>query len=63
MLELDIVLQRFMDQHFDGLTLAELSAFDDMLAMPDNEFWNVLHMKNLHFKNAAQQSIILKINT
>ena len=62
MLELDIVLQRFMAQHFDGLTLDELSAFDVMLELPDNEFWDVLQMKNLHLKSKEQQSIIDKIH-
>jgi antitoxin CptB len=62
MLELDIVLQRFMAQHFNDLTLDELSAFDVMLELPDNEFWDVLQMKNLHLKSKAQQSIVDKIH-
>ena len=62
MLELDIVLQRFMAQHFNDLTLDELSAFDVMLELPDNEFWDVLQMKNLQLKSKAQQSIIDKIH-
>ena len=67
MLELDIVLQRFMAQHFNDLTLDELSAFDVMLELPDNEFWSLLQMKNLHLKSQdlkikAQQSIIDKIH-
>lgn len=62
MLELDIVLQRFMAQHFNELTLDELSAFDVMLALPDNEFWDVLQFKNLHLKSKAQQSIVDKIH-
>ena len=62
MLELDIVLQRFMAQHFNDLTLDELSAFDVMLELPDNEFWDVLQMKNLQLKSKAQQTIIDKIH-
>lgn len=67
MLELDIVLQRFMVKHFNDLTLDELSAFDVILELPDNEFWSALQMKNLHLnshdlKIKAQQSIIDKIN-
>ena len=72
MLELDIVLQRFMAQHFNDLTLDELSAFDVMLELPDNEFWDVLQMKSVHLKSQdsktqdskiiAQQSIINKIH-
>ena len=62
MLELDMVLQRFMAQHFNDLTLDELSAFDVMLELPDTEFWDVLQMKNLQLKSKAQQTIIDKIH-
>lgn len=48
LLELDIVLQAFVSQQFDTLTLAELQAFDAMLALPDNEFWDLINAsKNL----------------
>lgn len=62
MLELDIVLQRFVADYFYALTLDELYAFDTLLAMPDNDLWNTLQFKNLHIKNAAQQSVIDKLN-
>jgi antitoxin CptB len=62
MLELDIVLQHFIAQHFSHLTLAELQAFDEMLEMPDNDLWNALQFKNLHLKSAAQQSIMDKLH-
>jgi len=62
MLELDIVLQAFIAQSFDQLTMAELHAFDELLSMPDNELWQVLGMKNLKVKNAHQQSIIQKLS-
>jgi antitoxin CptB len=62
MLELDIVLQRFIAQHFNHLSLAELQAFDAMLEMPDNDLWNALQLKNLHLKSAEQQSIIDKLH-
>lgn len=42
MLELDIVLQRFVATWFDGLTLAEMAQFDDLLEMPDNHFWDLI---------------------
>lgn len=60
MLELDIVLQRFVAQYFNQMTLIELQTFDDLLDLPDNELWNVLKMKNLHLKSEIQQSIIDK---
>jgi antitoxin CptB len=62
MLELDIVLQHFIAQHFSHLTLAELQAFDEMLEMPDNDLWNALQFKNLHLKSAEQQSIMDKLH-
>lgn len=62
MLELDIVLQAFIAQYFDQLTMAELHAFDELLSMPDNELWQVLGMKNLKVKNEHQQSIIEKLS-
>lgn len=42
MLELDIVLQRFVATYFNGLTLAEMGQFDDLLALPDNVFWDLI---------------------
>lgn len=62
MLELDIVLQKFVSQHFNQLTMDELQAFDAMLGLPDNEFWKVLHLKNLRLKNKYQQSVIEKLH-
>jgi antitoxin CptB len=62
MLELDIVLQQFVTQHFYALTLEELHALDTLLAMPDNDLWNTLQFKNLHVKDAAQQSVIDKLH-
>ncbi len=62
MLELDIVLQRFVEQYFNELTMPELQAFDEMLAMTDKELWQVLQMKNLRPKSVDQQSIIDKLH-
>jgi antitoxin CptB len=62
MLELDIVLQRFLAQHFNGLTNEELSAFDGLLALPDNEFWRVLQTNQKDTNNAALQAVVQKIN-
>lgn len=68
LLELDIVLQNFVQHHYDALTLAELEVFDTLLAMPDNEFWalisniNPMHQAfgaNEHARNA----MIYKIKT
>lgn len=66
LLELDIVLQRFIARHFDDLNTQELVAFDALLALPDNDFWNLISNNNLQKndgKDAVQQSIINKINS
>lgn len=61
MLELDIVLQRFIDQHFGDLTLAQLSAFDDLLALPDNDFWALLSSSKTMPKDADIVAVLNKI--
>ena len=42
LLELDIVLVRFIDQHFGQLTVAEKSEFNALLALPDNDLWDII---------------------
>ena len=42
MLELDIVLQRFVSEHFGSLTMAEMSQLDTLLELPDNVFWELI---------------------
>ncbi len=42
MLELDIVLQRFVSEHFNGLTLAEMAQLDALLELPDGVFWELI---------------------
>lgn len=42
MLELDIVLARFMDQNFERLTPQEVEAFKDLLAYSDPDLWGLI---------------------
>lgn len=42
MLELDIVLQRFVSEQFGSLTLAEMEQLDALLELPDNVFWDLI---------------------
>jgi antitoxin CptB len=42
LLELDIVLQRFVEKHLPTLTTAELSTLNQLLDLPDNEFLDVI---------------------
>jgi antitoxin CptB len=65
LLELDIVLQRFIATNFDDLSAQELVTFDALLAMPDNDFWNLISTNNLqknNGKDAALNSVIKKLN-
>jgi len=45
LLELDIVLQRFSENHLKGLNKQELLVLDSLLDLPDNEFLDVLTSK------------------
>lgn len=42
MLELDIILQRFMDAYYCQLSADELQQFDRMLILPDNDLWDLI---------------------
>jgi len=42
LLELDIILQRFSEQHLATLTQSELSIFDRLLDLSDNEFLEIV---------------------
>ena len=61
MLELDIVLQRFIALHFNDLTLAQLKAFDDLLELPDNDFWTLISNDRVTPKNADTVDVVNKI--
>jgi succinate dehydrogenase flavin-adding protein (antitoxin of CptAB toxin-antitoxin module) len=72
LLELDIVLQRFSENHLAGLTKQELLAFDSLLDLPDNEFLDVVTLR-IKFTNIkvlmakkldeqAMQSVLAKLN-
>jgi len=61
MLELDIVLQRFVANHFKGLNLAEMQAFDEMLELPDNDFWALLSTPNAANHSKNMRTVLAKI--
>ena len=68
LLELDIVLQDFVQHHYDALTLEELQVFDALLALPDNEFWVLLNntdaLEPVAGKHdSARNAMIYKIKT
>jgi antitoxin CptB len=45
LLELDIVLQRFMDAYYVKLEEAELRQFEILLDLPDNDLWDMIALK------------------
>lgn len=42
LLELDIVLGRFIEQHYMGLDEAQQAAFEVLLDMPDTVLWDTV---------------------
>ena len=42
MLELDIVLERFIGQHYTSLDEAQHAVFNALLDMPDAELWDMI---------------------
>lgn len=61
MLELDIVLQRFVKAEFNQLNLGELRVFDAMLELPDNDFWELLNGSKKPGHDAHLATVIGKI--
>ncbi|MBY0499735.1 MAG: succinate dehydrogenase assembly factor 2 [Nitrosomonas sp.] len=49
MLELDIVLQRFMDQNYRQLDETGLLQFERLLALPDNDLWDLISGKQVNY--------------
>jgi antitoxin CptB len=42
LLELDLVLARFVERHFSALAPAEQESFKRLLAYPDNDLWDLI---------------------
>ena len=43
LLELDLVLQRFVERHFDALDNDELMALDELLLCEDHDLWGMVN--------------------
>ena len=54
LLELDILLQRFMDEHYNALRENELRQFEMLLNLPDNDLWDMIMQK----QQAKDQSLL-----
>ena len=60
LLELDIVLGRFVGQHYAGLNEAQRAAFDALLDMPDTVLWDVIAGRQ-EATQSEQQALLEKI--
>jgi antitoxin CptB len=60
LLELDIVLGRFIDAHYARLDDAERLAFEALLDMPDNPLWDMIAGKQ-EAAHGEQQALLEKI--
>ena len=60
LLELDIVLGRFVERHYAMLDETERNAFDALLDMPDNPLWDMIAGKT-EAAPGEQQALLEKI--
>lgn len=61
MLELDIVLQAFINSHFASLSEAELVELDALLDYPDNDFWDLVSTRKEVLGNENLSSLLGKL--
>jgi len=59
LLELDIVLQRFMDQYYTQLNESGLEQFERLLALPDNDLWDLITARLVNTDDNWQQVLEL----
>jgi antitoxin CptB len=62
LLELDIVLGRFIETRYGQLGDAEKREFEVMLDMPDNPLWDMIAGRQ-EAAHGAQQALLEKIRT
>ncbi len=59
LLELDIVLQRFMDHYYTQLDESGLEQFERLLALPDNDLWDLITARQINADDNLQQVLEL----
>ena len=57
LLELDLLLERFVSESYAGLNAVQRQAFDGLLDMPDNDLWELVCARSAC--NEPQQQHIL----
>lgn len=58
LLELDLVLGKFVDERYAGLDEDQKQAFDELLDMPDTQLWDMITGKQV--AHTAQQRGVLE---
>lgn len=59
LLELDIILQRFMDWHYAELDERGLAQFEHLLDLPDNDLWELITNRQITTDENVQQVLTL----
>ncbi|HEX8874291.1 MAG TPA: succinate dehydrogenase assembly factor 2 [Nitrosospira sp.] len=59
LLELDIILQRFVDEHYAKLDETEIRQFETLLDLSDNDLWDMIALKQTDDKNP--QSVLRRL--
>lgn len=59
LLELDIVLLRFMDKYYAQLNEVELKQFNELLSLSDNELWDLIAKRQKNQADEAQHVLQL----
>ena len=59
MLELDIVLARFMEQNFERLTPQEVEAFKGLLAYSDPDLWELIQSRETAVDDNVTKVLLL----
>jgi antitoxin CptB len=59
LLELDLVLQRFVDEYYAKLGVAERRQFETLLDLSDNELWDMIALRKKQENNSLQRVLSL----
>ena len=59
LLELDLVLQRFVDEYYAKLGDAERRQFETLLDLSDNELWDMIARRKKQESNVLQRVLSL----
>jgi len=62
LLELDLVLERFLERHAAGMTDAEAASLARLLDYPDNDLWEVVSGRSEQY-DPALEGIVWKLRS